>query len=176
LIPLGTAAKVLEIAIGEIGTIEGPKDNETKYGKFTKFDQLPWCGSFCNWVFAQAKVSIPSMVATAMGAQKLKNIGSWMINPLPGDLVFFDFPHDGVDKISHIGIVMQVNKADIWTIEGNTGGAGQSQRNGGMVLAKVRPLGKGSPVVGYGRPKFLPYSGELPKVTPTDTPTPKVVK
>lgn len=176
MIPLGTAAKVLEIAIGEIGTIEGPKDNETKYGKFTKFDYLPWCGSFVNWVFAQAKVSIPSMVSTAIGAQKLKNIGSWVPIPQPGDLVFFDFPGDGVDKISHIGILMQVNKSDIWTIEGNTAPHGGSQRNGGMVLAKVRSTGKGTPIVAYGRPKFLPYSGELPKVTPTDTPTPKVVK
>ncbi len=31
---LGTAAKFIEVAQAEVGTIEGPKDNETKYGKW----------------------------------------------------------------------------------------------------------------------------------------------
>ena len=33
---MGTAAKLIEIAKAEIGTVEGPKDNETKYGAYTK--------------------------------------------------------------------------------------------------------------------------------------------
>ena len=32
----GSAARLIEVAQAEVGTIEGPKDNETKYGKFTK--------------------------------------------------------------------------------------------------------------------------------------------
>jgi hypothetical protein len=32
----GTAEAVVEIALAEVGYVEGPKDNETKYGKFTK--------------------------------------------------------------------------------------------------------------------------------------------
>ncbi len=31
----GTVEALIEIAKKEVGTIEGPKDNETKYGKFT---------------------------------------------------------------------------------------------------------------------------------------------
>jgi hypothetical protein len=32
----GSAARMIEVATAEIGTIEGPKDNQTKYGAFTK--------------------------------------------------------------------------------------------------------------------------------------------
>ena len=38
--PDGTAARIIEVAIAEIGTIE-EGDNETKYGKFMKADKLP---------------------------------------------------------------------------------------------------------------------------------------
>jgi hypothetical protein len=37
-------------ARAELGVIEGPKENETKYGAFMKSNFLPWCGSFVNWV------------------------------------------------------------------------------------------------------------------------------
>ena len=46
--PTGTNARLIEVAAAEIGTIE-EGDNLTKYGKFTKADGLPWCGSFVNW-------------------------------------------------------------------------------------------------------------------------------
>ena len=32
----GTAALMVEVARKEVGYVEGPKDNETKYGAFTK--------------------------------------------------------------------------------------------------------------------------------------------
>jgi len=43
--PTGTAALTIQIALNEQGVIEKP-ENITKYGKFTKADGLPWCGSF----------------------------------------------------------------------------------------------------------------------------------
>ena len=46
--PQGTAAALIAAALAEVGTIE-EGDNLTKYGKFTKADGLPWCGSFVNW-------------------------------------------------------------------------------------------------------------------------------
>ena len=47
------------------------------------------------------------------------------------------------------------------TIEGNTAGTGD-QRNGGMVMVKVRKIG--TEIVGFGIPKFVPYRGEFPTV------------
>ena len=127
--PQGTAALAVEIAKAEIGTIE-EGDNLTKYGEFTKANGLPWCGSFCNWVLAQAGVKVHSVVATAVGAHKFKEISRWSDVPAIGDLAFMDFPHDGVDRISHVGIVAAIDGKSVVTIEGNTSGSGD-QRNGG---------------------------------------------
>ena len=57
------------IALGEVGTIEGPKDNETKYGKFTKANFLPWCGSFVMWCANEVALKIPNCVSTQAGCQ-----------------------------------------------------------------------------------------------------------
>jgi hypothetical protein len=158
--PAGTAAQAIEIAKAEIGYVEVP-DNKTKFGAFMKADGLPWCGSFCNWVLSQAGVKVHSVVGTAVGAHKFKEISRWHDTPLPGDLAFMDFPHDGVDRISHVGIVVEVKAKTIITIEGNTSGTGD-QRNGGMVMVKERNIGK--EVIGFGRPKYVPYKGEMPTV------------
>jgi len=161
--PIGTAAKVVEVALSEVGYVEEP-ENITKFGKFTKADGLPWCGSFVNWCFHEAGVKLPSMVSTAAGAHKLKEVSRWIdSDPKIGDLAFMDFPHDGVDKISHIGIVVGIKAKSVITIEGNTSGSGD-QRNGGMVMVKERAFGSGKEVVGFGRPKFVAYAGDYPVV------------
>jgi len=158
--PLGTSAAVLEIAQAEIGTVE-ECENLTKYGEFTKANGLPWCGSFCNWVLAQAGVKVHSLVSTAVGAHKFKEISRWNEIPAIGDLAFMDFPHDGIDRISHVGIVAGIDGKTVTTIEGNTSGSGD-QRNGGMVMVKSRTIGK--EIVGFGRPKYVPYKGEYPTI------------
>ena len=159
--PVGTAAAVVEVALAEVGYVEEP-ENITKFGKFTKADGLPWCGSFCNWVFHEAGVKLPSMVSTAMGAHKLKEVNRFHNDkPAIGDLAFMDFPHDGIDRISHIGIVVKVGTNTVLTVEGNTSGTGD-QRNGGMVMIKQRTIGK--EIVGFGRPKFVAYAGDYPVV------------
>ena len=159
--PTGTAARFVEVALAEVGTIE-EGDNLTKYGKFMKADGLPWCGSFVNWCADQAGVKIPSMVSTAAGANKMKDLGRWIADkPQVGDLCFMDFPHDGIDRISHIGIVAKVETGFVVCVEGNTSGTGD-QRNGGMVMIKRRAIGK--EVVGFARARLVAYSGEFPAV------------
>jgi hypothetical protein len=158
--PQGTAAALIEVALVEVGTVE-TGNNLTKYGKYTKADGLPWCGSFVNWCANEAGVKISNMVSTAAGAARMKDLGRWHTVPKLGDLCFMDFPNDGVDRISHIGIVVSVGKTSVWCIEGNTSGTGD-QRNGGMVMIKQRYLGK--EIVGFGRPKFTEYAGEFPVV------------
>ena len=174
--PLGTSAAVIELALAEVGTVE-EGDNLTKYGEFTKANGLPWCGSFVNWVFAKSEVKIPSCVSTAMGAHKFKEISRWSNMPQLGYLAFMDFPHDGVDRISHIGIVVGLmSNNQVLLIEGNTSGTGD-QRNGGMVMIKVRHYGEGKEVVGFGVPKFAPYKGDFPTVIiPTSGDKPKKEK
>jgi hypothetical protein len=169
----GTAAKLVEIASAEIGTVEGPKDNETKYGKFTKADFQPWCGSFVNWCANEAGVKIPNTVYTPGGAQAFKKANSWidgdLADPEPGDIAYFDFPSDGVDRISHVGIVAVDNgDGTVWCVEGNTSGDPKgSQRNGGEVCKKLRAYKKNKKgilvsIVGFGRPKFGKSSTSAP--------------
>jgi len=161
----GTAEKLVEVAKAEIGTVEGPKDNETKYGKFTKADLQPWCGSFVMWCANEAGVKIPNTVYTPGGAAAFKKAGQWidgdLADPEPGDIAYFDFPADGVDRISHVGIVIADNgDGTVWCVEGNTSGDPKgSQRNGGEVCKKLRAFKKNSKkvqisIVGFGRPKF----------------------
>ena len=45
----GSVEAIIEIAKKELGTIEGPKDNETKYGAWIKVNFQPWCQSFVSW-------------------------------------------------------------------------------------------------------------------------------
>lgn len=159
--PQGSAARIIDVALAEIGTIETGV-NVTKYGKFTKADGLPWCGSFVNWVYDKAGVKIASMVSTAAGAHTMKEQGRWIEDkPALGDLCFMDFPHDGIDRISHIGIVVKVGASTVLCIEGNTSGTGD-QRNGGMVMLKRRYIGK--EIVGFARPRLLAHAGQWPVI------------
>ena len=160
--PQGTNARLIEIAAAEVGTVE-EGNNLTKYGKFTKADGLPWCGSFVNWCADQAGVKIHSVVSTAIGAHKFKETNRWSHLPSLGALAFMDFPHDGIDRISHVGIVIAFEHGNdvVTCIEGNTSGTGD-QRNGGMVMIKQRSLKRD--IVGFGLPKFVPYKGDYPVI------------
>ena len=158
--------QIVAVATAELGLIEGPKENQTKYQKTNQ----PWCGAFVNWVFKEVGVKIPNCVATLAGATAFKKNNAWQdaesATPEIGDCVFFDFPHDGIDRISHIGIVTQVHtNGTVTTIEGNTAPDKKGdQRNGGQVCEKVRAYkvknrGKVKPslpvfIVGFGKPTF----------------------
>ena len=162
----GTAARMVEVALAEEGYVEGPKDNETKYGKFTKANFLPWCGSFVMWCANQAGVKIPNTVSTMAGAAGFKKLGTWTdaaaAKPEPGDIVYFDFMEGGA-PIEHVGIVVKDNgDGTVTTMEGNTAGDKKksgSQANGGEAVKKIRAFKKnkkGIPafIVGFGRPNY----------------------
>jgi hypothetical protein len=158
--------KFIEVAKAELGYIEGPADNQTKYQKANQ----PWCGAFVNWCAKQAGVKIPNCTYTPAGATAFMDKNAWTLaesaDPQPGDIVFFDFPGDALDRISHVGIVITNNgNGTVTCIEGNTSPDKKGdQRNGGEVCQKIRAFkkknrGKVNPslpvfIVGFGRPKF----------------------
>ena len=154
--PLGTAARAIRVARDEIGTVEEPV-NKVKYNDF---NGLAWCGYFIDWILPRAGVKgTPKQIGTVLGAHKMKEIGRWVTDkPQPGDLVYMGWGAKG--EIQHIGIVCEVADKFIVTIEGNT--SDKDQANGGMVMAKVRQLD--DHVIGFARPKYVPYKGEYPKV------------
>lgn len=169
----GTRALLLEVIEKEVGTIEGPKDNETKYGAWSKANFLPWCGSFVNWAAMTSGIKIPNTVYTPAGVQGFKNLKKWVPvkgnKPQAGWVVFFDFP--GGADIDHVGWVLKDNgDGTCITIEGNTTADGKkgSQSNGGECVKKLRAYEtnkKGLPVfiAGYGVVDYTEVETEVVK-------------
>jgi hypothetical protein len=165
----GSVEAIIEIAKKEVGTIEGPKDNETKYGAWMKVNFQPWCQSFVSWCAHTAGVAkFPKSASTVAASDEFKKQGRWADarndDPTPGDWIYFDFPDDGVNRISHVGLCIKNNgDGTIQVIEGNTSGTAKGdQRNGGMCVEKTRAYVKNkkgilNAVVGWGRPI---YAGE----------------
>ena len=180
----GSVEAIIEVAKKELGTIEGPKDNETKYGAWMKVNFQPWCQSFVSWcAFTAGVAKFPKSASTVAASDQFKKEGRWADarndDPTPGDWIYFDFPEDGVNRISHVGLCIKNNgDGTIQVIEGNTSGTAKGdQRNGGMCVEKTRGYVKNNKkklvnaVVGWGRPV---YSGEenaplLSKVGSTET-------
>jgi hypothetical protein len=166
----GSVDAIIEIAKKELGTIEGPKDNETKYGAWIKVNFQPWCQSFVSWcAFTAGVKAFPKSASTVAASDQFKKEKRWADarndDPTPGDWIFFDFPEDGVNRISHVGLCIKNNgDGTIQVIEGNTSGTAKGdQRNGGMCVEKTRAYVKDNKkklvnaVVGWGRPV---YTGE----------------
>jgi len=188
----GSLEAIVEIAKKEVGTIEGPKDNETKYGKWTGANFLPWCQSFVSWCAFTSGLDpkkYPKSAATVAASDWFKKNDRWADarndDPTPGDWIYFDFPDDGVNRISHVGICIKNNgDGTIQVIEGNTSGTAKGdQRNGGMCVEKTRAYVKNNKpklmnaIVGWGRPV---YAGEenlplLSKVGSSDAPVKSAV-
>ncbi len=180
----GSVEAIIEVAKKELGTIEGPKDNETKYGAWMKVNFQPWCQSFVSWcAFTAGVAKFPKSASTVAASDQFKKEGRWADarndDPTPGDWIYFDFPEDGVNRISHVGLCIKNNgDGTIQVIEGNTSGTAKGdQRNGGMCVEKTRGYVKNNKkklinaVVGWGRPV---YAGEenaplLSKVGSTDS-------
>jgi hypothetical protein len=153
--PTGAVADVLAIARSQLGTVEQPPgSNRTPYGAEYGNDGQPWCAKFVWWVFRKSLASslIPKAAYTPTFAQWFRDRGQWGQTPRPGAVVFFDFPNDNVNRISHVGVVEAVNgDGTITAIEGNTSsGRSGSQRDGGGVWRRTRRKG----IVGYGYPAY----------------------
>lgn len=144
---------ILARAKSQLGVHEIPAySNITPYTRWYGITG-PWCAMFVSWVFYHAGLALPISTSKGFaycpyGVDWFKKRGAWATaaaRPKPGWLVFFDFPGDGVNRVSHVGIVEGV-AADgrIITIEGNTNAAGS--RTGGNVMRHYRRSG----IVGYG--------------------------
>lgn len=62
----------------------------------------------------------PSKIEFNSKSGKFESTNDAYENPLPGDLIFFDWVADGVQDCDHVGIVLTVTNEYVYTIEGNT--------------------------------------------------------
>jgi hypothetical protein len=133
--------KVIELAMAEVGYVEGA-NNLNKFASVAGHaNNQPWCNTFISAIFIQAGIrkAIPitaSCAATLAWGIKNKRIIQ-VEKAKRGDLLIFDFTKSG--QAQHIGLAVAdfnpITKT-IRTIEGNTGE--QSQANGEGVHIKIR--------------------------------------
>lgn len=174
--PLGTAARAVHEAKRWLGYKEGP-NNRTVFGGRTGYQNQPWCGSFTDCVLKDAGVRKPgSSVWTPGGATAYQKAKRWYSTPKVGDEAYFDFPNDGVDRISHVEIVIGTSRwkshGEVTTIGGNTSsGMNGSQRNGDGVYQRTRYK---RDIEGFGRPFYKVVATPAPKPAPKPAAQPLV--
>ena len=146
--------------------------NFTKYAR--DLDNIPkfyngkkngfyWCDVFVDWTFVQA---FGADTAKKMLCQPDKSYGAGCYysakyyknkkqfhtqNPKPGDQIFFW--NSKKNDVSHTGIVYDVDRTYVYTVEGNTSSTSGVVANGGGVFCKKYKLSY-SRIYGYGRPKY----------------------
>ena len=175
--------KVISIAKDEVGYLEkasgsqldnktanAGKNNYTKYAR--DLDNIPgfyngkkngyaWCDVFVDWIFVQAygvenAKRLLCQPDKSLGAgcqysmQYYKSKGQLNTSPEIGDQIFFK---NSSGEIVHTGLVYNVDKYYVYTIEGNTSTAAGVVANGGGVCKKKYALNY-SKIAGYGCPKY----------------------
>lgn len=134
---MAPSTQVLNNFRSELGTVEGPRNNETKYAEEAGHAPYqPWCATFVVAMFRRAGMTLPSESAwTPSMLNGLKQKGRVVKDPQPGALAFLYFRNLG--RVAHVGIVESVRPDGRFvTIEGNTDVRGG--RTGGRVMRKVR--------------------------------------
>ena len=153
---LSIGQRMLRKAQGELGVKEHPAGSNRgprvdQYTATTGTPGQPWCAAFQNWLRAQVTghgfqginaAYVPSYVQAAKaGRNGLSLVAARDVQP--GDLVCFDWEHDGT--ADHIGIVEVPPGARgsggltaFVSIEGNTAVGNDS--NGGEVMRRNRSL------------------------------------
>lgn len=143
---------LIKIFEAEIGISENPSgSNKVKYNTWfygrEVFDgdkpgaKYPWCGAFVSWGFNEAGINLGTIdykrgfAGCQYAVRNVKKWGRIVTQPLPGDVVFFDWQGDGV--FDHTGIFKKDNGGGLFqAIEGNTAFGNDS--NGGQVMIRER--------------------------------------
>lgn len=151
----GDARPVLDVALSQVGVVEASDRGTPFHDAFGIARREPWCAVWVWWVFQQAGESelVPKTAWTPAMAQFYRDRGTFDRTPQPGSLVFYDWPGDGKDRISHVGIVLAVEGDSIVALEANTRpGPGGDQSDGDGVYQRTRPLN--ASIVGFGHPAY----------------------
>jgi len=134
----------LALAEQELGYHE-TGNNDNKYGRWYGMNYQPWCAMFCTWAYETNERSgspsfqkgdrysyVPYIVGDARASRNgLKTTD----DPLPGDMVCYDWSWDGT--YDHVGLFEKWTGGTTFkAIEGNTSTSNNS--NGGEVMRRDR--------------------------------------
>lgn len=171
--------KSLDSKTGNAGS-----NNYTKYAKDLgaisnfyngKKNGYAWCDVFVDWCFVKA---FGADTAKKLLCQPAKSLGAGCYysaryykdkgrfhttNPKAGDQIFFW--NASKNDVAHTGLVYDVDRTYVYTVEGNTSGASGVVANGGGVCCKKYKLNYAR-IYGYGRPN---YDKETAKNTGTSS-------
>lgn len=151
-------------------TANAGSNNYTKYARDLdeinffngKKQGYAWCSVFVSWCFVKAfgvdrarELTCQPANSCAAGvgyaADYYKNKGQFHTSgPRAGDQIFFK---NSSGARTHTGLVYQVDKNYVYTVEGNTSSAAGVIANGGCVRLKKYSLGY-KYIYGYGRPNY----------------------
>lgn len=133
-------SKVVKVAIIEVCYTER-NGNLTKYGEWFGLNGVPWCGIFVSWCYNKAGIKLPKIGFTRgfAGCQTayeyFKRHNMITNDPIPGDIVLYDWQGDG--RYDHAGIFAEhTDNQAFMAIEGNT--STNNQSNGGSVMVRKR--------------------------------------
>jgi len=138
--------QALELAQQYIGYTEDPPgSNMTTFGAWygPGWNGSPWCAMFVSYCFecgpgsptfakGESYAYVPYVVADALNRENGLEVTD---DPIPGDLVCFDW--DGGDY-DHIGLYESGDVVQFTTVEGNTSVGNDS--NGGQVMRRQRDI------------------------------------
>lgn len=169
---------LINLANDEVGYLEKKNKNNLDdkiknygYNNFTKYARdldainnfyngkkqgSPWCSVFVAWLFVKTygvdktrillNYPVKSLASSCTYAiNYFKKVKSFVRSPKIGDIIFF--------KQGHTGLVVNVDKNYVYTIEGNTTNKNGVYANGGGVYDKSYRLNNES-ILGYGRPLY----------------------
>lgn len=172
---MSTAKAVMAKAEPEVGYLEKATNSQlydktanagnknfTKYWDWYKeytgvnYQGEPWCACFVSWCGIKAGCDSKDFfvhIYCPTGVTWYKNKGRWHdksgYTPKIGDVIYFQ--SNGV--AAHVGLVRAVDKARVYTLEGNTDSGSTLVANGGGVAKKDYPLSS-TYILGYGSPNY----------------------
>ncbi len=155
---LGYAESGLNYIVDENDYVQG----YTRYGAWYGSAYGEWCAMFVSFCLHYAGMDeVPTDAYCPSWVEKLQAMNLYKIPseyvPKAGDIIFFDWEGDGV--INHVGLVDEVLGAEIFTIEGNSGG----------VVAKKMYEMHDKCIAGYGALNEFRSSEDPANIVPENT-------
>lgn len=118
----GGGQALVEVARSQLGNVGG----EPYWSWYGFPERVEWCACFVSWCADQCGMiecgTLPKFSFCDNGIEWFQSHDLWKgrgYTPRSGDIVFFDWDHDG--HANHVGIVEQCEDGVIHTIEGNSG-------------------------------------------------------